>query len=91
MDLDYVGSFAGLLADMQQATELEEALFDMDEEEEADVAENHAARRPAKWYEKVAARGLVLGVNYLQGWLAWQGIRRAALERERKMPKFPLF
>eukprot|EP00957_Ditylum_brightwellii_P107245 8183357-Ditylum_brightwellii.AAC.1 len=37
---------------------------------------------PVKWYEKLAARALVLGVNYLQGWLALQGIRRAAAERD---------
>jgi hypothetical protein len=48
-------------------------------------------KRVARWYEKLAARALVLGVNYLQGWLAWQGIQRAALQRERNMPKFPLF
>uniref|UniRef100_A0A7S1Z4U9 Uncharacterized protein n=1 Tax=Ditylum brightwellii TaxID=49249 RepID=A0A7S1Z4U9_9STRA len=46
---------------------------------------------PVKWYEKLAARALVLSVNYLQGWLALQGIRRAAAERDESMPKFPLF
>lgn len=48
-------------------------------------------RRPAKWYEKLAARALVFGVNYLQGWLAYQGIKNAAEQREKDMPKFPLF
>ena len=46
---------------------------------------------PAKWYEKIAARALVLGVNYLQGWLALQQLRKAAAERDKAMPKFPLF
>ena len=43
------------------------------------------------WAKKLAARGIMLGVNYAQGWLAWQGLKRAAAERDRKMPKFPLF
>ena len=46
---------------------------------------------PAKWYEKIAARALVLGVNYLQGWLALQQLRKAAADRDKAMPKFPLF
>ena len=46
---------------------------------------------PAKWYEKISARALVLGVNYLQGWLALQQLRKAAADRDRVMPKFPLF
>ena len=46
---------------------------------------------PAKWYEKIAARALVLGVNYLQGWLALQQLRKAASDRDKAMPKFPLF
>ena len=46
---------------------------------------------PAKWYEKIASRALVLGVNYLQGWLALQQLRKAAADRDKAMPKFPLF
>ena len=46
---------------------------------------------PAKWYEKIAARALVLGVNYLQGSLALQQLRKAAADRDKAMPKFPLF
>jgi hypothetical protein len=48
-------------------------------------------RRVPKWLERIAARTFVFGVNYFQGWLAWQGIRRAAIERDRNQPKFPLF
>ena len=44
-----------------------------------------------KWYEKLAARALVIGVNYIQGWLALQGIRKAASERDKLMPEFPKF
>ena len=47
--------------------------------------------RPAKWYEKVAAKAFVFGVNYAQGWLAYQGIKRAAAQRDAHLPKFPLF
>lgn len=65
--------------------------------EEGSVANNggNETRRqrkgPAKWYEKIAARALVLGVNYLQGWLALQQLRKAAADRDKAMPKFPLF
>jgi hypothetical protein len=33
----------------------------------------------------------MVGVNYIQGWLAWQGIKKAAEQRDKDMPKFPLF
>ena len=48
-------------------------------------------KHPAKWYEKVAAKAFVFGVNYFQGWLAYQGIKRAAAQRDLHLPKFPLF
>ena len=48
-------------------------------------------RRPVTWYKKLVARALMLGVNYGQGWLALQGIKRAARERDENLPKFPLF
>jgi hypothetical protein len=92
MDLEYVGSMQGLVSDMMEATEsrqtLEDALAEDDSEE---IEGGSKPKRPAKWYEKLAARALVLSVNYLQGWLAWQGIKRAAIERDQNMPKFPLF
>ena len=44
-----------------------------------------------RWCEKLAARAFVLGINYIQGWLAMQQIRKAAAERDRVMPKFMLF
>jgi hypothetical protein len=62
---------------------------DIDDDE--DVLPAKTRRGPVKWYEKLAARALVFGVNYLQGWLAYQGIKKAAEERDRMMPKFPLF
>jgi predicted phage gp36 major capsid-like protein len=91
-DFSYVQSLHGLLSDMMEATESRSELSDILEEmENAPEDEGAVRKKPAKWYEKLAARAFVLGFNYLQGWLAWQGVRRAAAERDRDMPKFPLF
>ena len=46
---------------------------------------------PVKRYEKLAAKVMVFGIIYLQGWLAYQGIKKAAEDRDKMMPKFPLF
>jgi hypothetical protein len=91
LDLDYLatGAASGLLEDMKQALELRQALELESDADETDQAE--VKKVLPVWYKKLAARGLVLGVNYLQGWLAWQGIKRAALQREKNLPKFPLF
>jgi hypothetical protein len=92
MDLEYVGSMQGLVSDMMEATESRQTLEDaLAEDESEEIEGGSKPKRPAKWYEKLAARALVLSVNYLQGWLAWQGIKRAAIERDQNMPKFPLF
>lgn len=48
-------------------------------------------RGPAKWYERWALKALVIGINYIQGWLVLQALRREARKRDRDMPKFPLF
>ena len=48
-------------------------------------------RGPAKWYERLALKGLVIGVNFIQGWIALQVLRREARKRDLAMPKFPLF
>ena len=48
-------------------------------------------RGPAKWYERLAAKALVIGVNYVQGWIVLQTLRREATRRDLTMPKFPLF
>lgn len=61
------------------------------EDDEGNMVRGRRRKGPAKWYEKVAARALVLGVNYLQGWLALQQLRKAAADRDKAMPKFPLF
>jgi hypothetical protein len=91
-DFSYVQSLHGLLSDMMEATESRSQVSDiLDEMENAPEDDGDVRKKPAKWYEKLAARAFVLGFNYLQGWLAWQGVRRAAAERDRDMPKFPLF
>jgi hypothetical protein len=97
-DLGYYRSMAesGLISDMMEATNIRQDAVAGDEDEDMDYDEDSSAvgpspKRIAKWYEKLAARALVVGVNYVQGWLAWQGIKRAALLREQQMPKFPLF
>ena len=48
-------------------------------------------RGPAKWYERLAAKIFVIGVNYIQGWIILQTLRREARRRDLAMPKFPLF
>jgi hypothetical protein len=93
LDMERGGHLKGLLDDMMRAAELRKdaANAALVEHEEEDEEVSTPPRRLPKWAKKLAARAIVLGVNYLQGWLAWQGIKRAALERERNMPKFPLF
>jgi hypothetical protein len=89
----------GLLSDMLEATERlkdNKTLTSMalDDDEGLETESGKTKRRSFKvpnWLERIAARAFVFGVNYLQGWLAWQGIKRAAMERDREQPKFPLF
>lgn len=84
---DYVSVLQGLISDMMEATNMRQS----DNEDDYEIEEETPARRVPKWLEKLAARAVVLGINYLQGWLAWQGVRKAAADRDRNMPKFPLF
>ncbi|KAL3784896.1 hypothetical protein HJC23_012499 [Cyclotella cryptica] len=46
---------------------------------------------PTKWYERLTAKALIIGVNYFQGWIILQSLRREARKRDLSMPKFPLF
>jgi hypothetical protein len=105
IEFDHVDSYRGLIQDMMEATqrlEDEQSLADMlmEDDDDDDVgwdgpagtaASTRKRRRIPKWLERIAARVFVFGVNYIQGWLAWQGIKRAALDRDRNQPKFPLF
>lgn len=86
-DFSYVMALQALIADMMEATSLREDEHDYEQEEN----DSSITPRVAKWYEKLAARAAVLGINYLQGWMAWQAVQRAAAERDKSMPKFPLF
>lgn len=91
-DLEYVVAFGGLLQDMADATELrKDADAELDDEGNSVEEAPLRRRRVPKWVKRVGARALIFGVNYVQGWLAWQAVRRSALERERNLPKFPLF
>mmetsp|Transcript_7640 Transcript_7640/g.9791 ORF Transcript_7640/g.9791 Transcript_7640/m.9791 type:complete len:472 (-) Transcript_7640:208-1623(-) len=64
---------------------------DIDEEDEDVALEGPSQKGPTKWYKKLAIRLLVLGVNYFQGWLVLEQLRKDAAERDKIMPKFPLF
>ena len=55
------------------------------------IREERRKRGPAKWYERFAGKALILGVNYVQGWIVLQTLRREARKRDLDMPKFPLF
>ena len=48
-------------------------------------------RGPSRWYERLAAKAFVIGVNYVQGWIVLQTLRRESRRRDLAMPKFPLF
>jgi hypothetical protein len=92
LDLDYIDALAGLSSDIERTIELRrdnavEDLCDSEPESKSQVIMKHMI----VLCKKIAAKSLMLGVNYLQGWLAWQAIKRAALEREQSMPKFPLY
>jgi hypothetical protein len=94
-DFDSMSVLNGLINDMIEATNMrkeEQSLGLEQEDEEADASlRSKIADSIPPWLKKLAARAVVLGVNYVQGWLAWQGLKRAAAERDRNMPKFPLF
>mmetsp|Transcript_9384 Transcript_9384/g.13318 ORF Transcript_9384/g.13318 Transcript_9384/m.13318 type:complete len:201 (+) Transcript_9384:549-1151(+) len=98
----YVTILNGLISDMMEATSIRQSMVDewdeannnLDDVSESEDGLEHTKnirRGPAKWYEKLLARSLAFGVNYLQGWLAVQAIRKAAADRDKNMPKFPLF
>jgi len=80
----------GLIRDLMEATEMRQPFDEDEDNDDDDNGMTQPPKRP-KWYKKLAARALALGVNYLQGWLALQGLRKAALERDQLIPKFPIF
>ena len=87
---------SGLIRDMEHATSSRQSMFDEwsgDGSYEAYAndstykASKKKLRIPKKWCAKLVS----VGLNYLQGWLAIQGIRKAAADRDKMLPKFPLF
>ena len=94
---DFLPALQGLLKDMMSSLEsrniLEEDWASAVEKSDEDTDDDghYPKRKQRTWYEKLAARLLIMGVNYGQGWLALQVIKKAAAERDRNMPKFPLF
>ena len=46
---------------------------------------------PSKWYGRLAFKVVPLLVNYVQGWIILQTLRREAQKRDQRMPKFPMF
>ena len=82
------------MRDMMEAKDLRksaESEVGLDEDDDAPIETPGPLGKLPPWARKLGARALVVGVNYLQGWLAWQAVQRAAIERERQTPKFPLF
>lgn len=55
------------------------------------LREKRRAHGPSKWYERWAGKVLIIGLNYIQGWIALQTLRREATKRDQDLPKFPLF
>ena len=98
LPFEYLSNLNGLLQDMLSGLEDRSGMeqdwasaIDDNDEDYYDEDGEVQRKRPMTWYQKLGARLLVMGVNYGQGWLALQGIKRAAAERDRNMPKFPLF
>ena len=91
---DSTSSLQGLISDMLEATQIrkdEQSLAFEGGESDEDSSPRGRFHQMPRWLKKIAGRALMLGVNYIQGWLVWQGVKRAAIERDRSMPKFPLF
>eukprot|EP00934_Nitzschia_sp_Nitz4_P002261 Nitzschia sp. Nitz4//scaffold13_size275219//225758//226444//NITZ4_000912-RA/size275219-processed-gene-0.163-mRNA-1//-1//CDS//3329536128//2261//frame0 len=97
-----VSTLQGLVQDMMDTTEWQETdelLMQVETNQQEGDTETfqpdtwlrRTVRRVKPWAKKIASRVLVLSVNYVQGWLALQALRQAAMERDREMPKFPLF
>ena len=93
----YEPSYQGLQEDFAEINDrwqaATEVLFEDEnsDEDERSSKTKGIGRRIPPWLRRLGVRLLVIGVNYLQGWLAWQSVQRAALEREESLPKFPLF
>jgi len=56
-----------------------------------DIKQRLQQRGPTKWYGRLAFKVVPLLVNYVQGWIILQTLRREAQKRDQRMPKFPMF
>ena len=90
IDLTYVSALAGLSSDLEMLSENREDIALEQFGDDENLPEKERKRIP-RWCKKLASRAIMLGVNYIQGRLALHALRQAALERERDMPKIPLF
>lgn len=90
---DIASTMKGLKDDFAALTDqrLDDSLVGNDDDDDEQTPVSLKRAKLKKWAKKLGSRLLMLGINYLQGWLAYQGIKRNALERERDLPKFPLF
>ena len=91
---NYTNELNGFINDMKQITNIYK---DLDYDWNIGCAsmlsddEDEQKKKPRKWYHKLLYKALVLGINYVQGWLALQHLQREAEQRDLVMPKFPLF
>ena len=90
------------MSDLQDITELHIDISDMDHSDDVSMLLNdimnptqytNRLRRQKlyRWSKNILKRAVMIGVNYIQGYIAIQSIRHIALQQEREMPKFPLF
>ena len=56
-----------------------------------DIKRRLQQRSPSKWYGRLAFKVVPLLVNYVQGWIILQTLRREARKRDQRLPKFPMF
>lgn len=90
VDLTYVTGLSGLSKDLEILDEYRRDLSLVDNLGSDELPESKRRQLP-RWCKKLASRAIMLLINYIQGRLALHAIRQAALERERHLPKLPLF
>jgi hypothetical protein len=91
VSIDYFSALSKMESDLCDATDLRIELLVDGNDVVADSSQQTRRKRFLQFCKTLALRTLMLGINYAQGWIALQSIKRMALEREREMPKFPLF
>jgi hypothetical protein len=96
--LDIDTFVSNLASDLQEITELRIDVTDMDHSNIMnDLIHPQQYRnrlRRERFYQfskNILKRAVMIGINYIQGYIAIQSIKHIALQQEREMPKFPLF